>query len=122
MAGTLPNLTTCCDPCSDPTVVNIPGAVGATGAAGTNGTNGKNAFTTFTAEFTVPAELASDVATVADTSWISKNQILYAAKVDGSVIGYYQATAIGSSTSVTLKNLENTTLGLTLTILRLELA
>lgn len=36
------------------------------------------------------------------------NQILYASKSDGSVVAYLQAVAIGGTTSVTLKNIEDT--------------
>ena len=56
----------------------------------------------------MPAEGASAVATVADTSWMAIGQIVYAAKSDGSVVGYLQATAIGGATTVTLKNIEDT--------------
>jgi len=85
----------------------VPGPAGADGANGTNGTNGVNAFTTFTVAFTMPAELGSAVATVGSTAWMSINQIIYAAKTDGSVVGYLQVTAIGGATSVTLKNIED---------------
>lgn len=55
----------------------------------------------------MPAELGSAVATVGSTAWMSVNQIIYAAKTDGSVMGYLQVTAIGGATSVTLKNVED---------------
>lgn len=107
MAGTLVNQVNCCDPCTDPQSVAVPGPAGAAATNGTNGTNGVNAYTTFTAAFTMPAELGSAVATVATTSWMAVNQVLYAAKTDGSVRGYFQVTAIGGATTVTLKNLED---------------
>lgn len=112
MASTLPSPSQCCTPtCDEPQSIQVPGAAGAAGSNGTNGTDGVDAYTTFTVAFTMPAELASDTATVGDTSWIAVNQILYAARADGSVIGYFQATAVGGATSVTLKNLEDTASG-----------
>lgn len=111
MSAALPLATTCCDPCESPVSVAVPGPQGEAGPAGAAGSNGVNAFTLFTANWTIPAELASAVAAVADTSWIAVNQIVYAAKADGSVIGYFQATAIGGATSVTLKNLEDAATG-----------
>lgn len=111
MASTLPNAVTCCTPCPDNDTVQVPGPEGPAGNAGAAGATGQSAFTTFTVNFTIPAELGSAVATVASTSWIGVNQILYAAKTDGSVIGYFKATAIGGATSVTLMNLEDTATG-----------
>lgn len=113
MAAALPTIPTeCCPPaCDDVTTVQVPGPAGTNGVSGTNGTNGQNAFTTFTANFTIPAEGASSVASVTNSDWIAINQIVYAAKSDGSVMGYFQATAIGGSTSVTLKNVEDTASG-----------
>lgn len=78
------------------------------GAAGTNGTDGDDAFSLFSSIFTIPAELASAVAAVDSTAWMSINQIVFAARADGSVSGHFQVTAIGGATSVTLKNLEDT--------------
>lgn len=111
MPGTLPSLQ-CCDPvCDTPSTVEVPGPPGDQGDPGNDGAAGASAFTTFTLAFTMPAELGSAVATVVDTSWMAINQIVYAAKSDGSVIGYFQATAIGGSGSVTLKNLEDAATG-----------
>jgi hypothetical protein len=108
MPSSLPAPSQCCNTACDATdQVEVPGPAGDDGAAGANGTNGANAYTTFTADFTIPAELGSDTATVADSSWMAVNQIIYAAKTDGSVVGYFQVTAIGGATSVTLKNLED---------------
>jgi hypothetical protein len=59
----------------------------------------------------MPAELGSVVVTVVDTSWMAVNEIVYCAKTDGSVIGWFQVTAIGGPTTVTLKNLENSATG-----------
>lgn len=108
MSATLPLPQQCCIPtCDEPTSIQVPGPAGADGANGTNGTDGVSAFTTFTVAFTMPAELGSAVATVGTTAWMSVNQIIYAAKTDGSVTGYLQVTAIGGATSVTLKNVED---------------
>ena len=109
MAGTLPSLLTCCDPCDDPTVVQVPGPQGSSGAAGAAGATGRNAFTTFTNPFVMPALGASGAAVVGDTGWMAVNQILYGAKSDGSVVGYLQVTAITTSVDCTLKNLEDGT-------------
>lgn len=108
MASALPNPSQCCAPtCTEPTSVAVPGPAGEDGADGANGTDGINAFTTFTADFTIPAELGSAVASVATSAWASINQIVHASKTDGSVSGYFQVTAIPSALSVTLKNLED---------------
>lgn len=113
MASTLPSVQSeCCPPvCTTQTTVSVPGPAGTDGLNGSNGTNGINAFTSFSSNFTIPAEGASSVASVTNSDWIAINQIVYAAKSDGSVVGYFQATAIGGSTSVTLKNVEDTASG-----------
>lgn len=88
------------------TVRLLPGPRGNTGTAGTNGTDGVSAFTTLTADFTMPAELATAVATVANTTWMTPGNVYY---MQGA--GWLQATAIGSATSVTLMNLEDAATG-----------
>lgn len=110
MPSTLPSVQDCCvETCECPATVNIPGPSGENGTNGTPGENGINAFTTIvTAAFLMPAEGASAVANVAETSWMGINQILYVAKTDGTVVGYLQVLAIGSPNLVTLKNLEDT--------------
>jgi hypothetical protein len=85
----------------------VPGPAGANGANGANGTNGVSPFTTFTALYTIPAELASSVATVANTSWMVIGQKLYGSRTDGSIHAFFEVAAIGGATSVTLKNLED---------------
>lgn len=114
MAGTVPAvLLDCCTPdCEEPVSVAVPGPPGDDGANGTNGAAGVSGFTTFTAAFTMPAEGASAVATVGTSAPFAVNQILYAAKTDGSVRGYLQVTAIGGATSVTLQNIEDTATGI----------
>jgi hypothetical protein len=84
------------------TVRLLPGPRGNTGTAGTNGTDGVSAFTTLTADFTMPAELGTAVATVANTTWMTTGNTYY---LQGA--GWLQVTAIGSATSVTLRNLED---------------
>jgi len=108
MSATLPLPSQCCTPCADPPTIQTPGPAGANGTNGTNGTNGENAFTTVTAAFTMPGELLSVVATVASTAWMGINQIVWVTRVDGTVSGFMQVTAIGGVTSVTLKNLKDT--------------
>lgn len=108
MAATLPVPNQCCSPCDDIIIQQIAGPTGPAGAAGTNGTNGVNAYTTFTANFTIPAELATAVATVANTSWMAVSQKVYGTRADGTIHAFFEVTAIGGATSVTLKNLEDT--------------
>lgn len=110
MASTLPRISSeCCPPdCYEPTSVQVPGPAGAAGTNGTNGTNGVSPFTTFTVAYTIPAELGTSVATVGDTSWMVIGQKLYGSRVDGSVHAFFEVSAIGGATSVTLKNLEDT--------------
>lgn len=109
MASTLPTVPSeCCPPdCEEVQSVQVPGPMGEDGQDGTNGTNGVNAFTTFSADFTIPSELGSAIASVADSSWMTINQILHGSKTDGSVSAHFQITAIPSAISVTLKNLED---------------
>jgi hypothetical protein len=79
----------------------VPGPKGDAGAGGTNGTNGQNAYTTLSANFTMPAELATANATVVNSGYITLNQVL-------CLLGsYLQATAIIDAVTVTLKNLED---------------
>jgi hypothetical protein len=84
----------------------LPGPRGNTGTAGTNGTDGVSAFTVLDADFTMPAELATAVATVDDTSWMTTGNTYYL-----QTAGWLQVTAITSATSVTLRNLEDTATG-----------
>jgi hypothetical protein len=109
MAGTLPTVAgECCPPaCSEVASIQVPGPAGVNGQDGLSGIDGLNAWTVLTNNFVIPAELGSAVASVADSSWIALNQILYATKADGSVSGYFQATALPSAISVTLQNLED---------------
>lgn len=110
MASTLPgpSLGECCPPeCTEVASIQVPGPRGIEGEDGTDGTDGTNVFTTFTAAFTIPAELATGVATVADTSWMVIGQILYGSRVDGSIHAFFEVAAIGGATSVTLQNLED---------------
>lgn len=109
MASTLPNTgSNCCAvDCSDVTTIQTPGPQGEEGDPGSNGTDGVNAFSTFTNAYTIPAELGSASAVVSSTEWMGLNQVLYAARVDGTVLAYLQVTAITDGTNCTLKNLED---------------
>lgn len=102
MSAMLPEAVPCCNPCSESTLIQVPGATGAAGTAGTNGTNGVSAFTTTTSSFVMPAEGASVVVAVANTSWMALLQILFV-----QTAGWMRVAAIGSATSVTLTNLES---------------
>jgi hypothetical protein len=83
----------------------LSGTNGAAGSNGTNGSDGINAFTATTANFTQPAELATVVISVGDSSWVSIGQVLY---VEGG--GYYEVTAAAVGT-ITIRNLEDTSTG-----------
>lgn len=133
MAGAIITATDCCNTCDCPEVENVPGPQGETGetgvtggigpegpegpagvgsagpagAAGADGTDGINAFTVTTANFTQPAEGATVNVEVANSSWIASGQHIY--NLGG---GDYEVTAIPDGTHVTLKNLEDTALGL----------
>ncbi len=102
MASTLPQVDNCCLPCDNPTTVNIPGPIGPAGADGTNGADGANAFTALSVAFTMPAELATDTATVLDTSWMVVGEVVFV-----QTLGYMEVSAINSSVSVDLTNLED---------------
>src|SRR3990167_2294804 len=103
MAGIIPNVADCCSPCSGVATVEVPGPTGAAGSNGTNGTNGVNAFTTLTAQFLMPAEGATVVASVANSTWAVINQLVYVQNA-----GWMRVTAKPSSTQLTLRNEEAT--------------
>lgn len=98
-------LSDCCQPaCQDQTSGQIPGPKGDTGSNGTNGVDGVNAFTTTTANFTMPASLATAVATVVNSTWATIGQIVFLQNC-----GWLEVTAKTDSTHITLKNLETAT-------------
>lgn len=80
-----------------------PGADGTNGTGGGDGSDGINAFTVTTADFNQPAELATVVVSVAESSWAAIGQNVFI-----PVGGYYEVTAIVAGT-LTLKNLKDTT-------------
>lgn len=82
--------------------VNIPGSPGAAGAAGAAGANGVSAIAVLTAPFTMPAELASAVASVDSSAGFTIGQVVYL-----QFLGYFEVTAKPLATQVTLKNLED---------------
>jgi len=103
MAETLPSVNDCCTPCSGTATVQVPGPTGTTGSSGSDGTDGVNAHTTTTADFDMPAEAATVVVNVSDSTWMTTNQVLYL-----TTAGYMQVSAKPTTTSVTLLNLEDT--------------
>jgi hypothetical protein len=102
MASTLPVADSCCVPCEGVDVQQVPGPKGDPGTPGTNGTNGINAYTTLTANFTMPAELATAIASVASSDWMTVGQVVFV-----KTLGYLEVTAKTDSTHATLKNLES---------------
>lgn len=89
------------EPCCTETV-SVPGPQGPTGADGTDGTDGLDAYTTLTAALTMPAELATVVASVGSSVPFSVGQVLFV-----QFLGYMAVTAKPTTTSVTLRNLED---------------
>lgn len=106
MAGLLPDANTCCDPCSEPVSVAVPGPTGATGADGSDGADGLNAYTVTTAGFNMPAELANVTISVSSSAWASIGQVVYVTV--GGALGYFEVVTKPGSTSLELKNLEDT--------------
>jgi hypothetical protein len=104
---TLPQIDNCCvQPCDETVVQNIPGPSGEDGSSGADGADGVSAFTVLTAAFTMPAEAATAIATVANTSWMTVGQIVF---MQG--IGYLQVDSITDSTHFVAKNIEDTATG-----------
>lgn len=99
----LPSSSDCCTPCTEPTSVAVPGPQGEPGTNGTNGTNGVNAFT-LASSFIMPTELGNVTVTVANSSWMTVFEIVFAQ--GGGTIGFFQVQSIPTGTSVVLKNLE----------------
>lgn len=95
-------MATTCSP-----IVRTPGTAGTNGTNGTNGATGQNAHTTVNGQFLMPAEGVSVVVNVINSNWMVVGQN-YA--VEGA--GTMRLSAIGSSTQITLLNIENTALGL----------
>lgn len=94
--------------CAEQTnIVITPGPKGADGTNGTNGTDGTNAFTTLTASFVMPVELGNVTATVGNSGWVSIGQVLYV-----QTAGYMSVVAVPDATSVTIRNLEDSTSGI----------
>ena len=94
--------------CAEQTnIVITPGPKGADGTNGTNGTDGTNAYTTLTASFVMPVELGDVTATVGNSGWVSIGQVLYV-----QTAGYMSVVAVPDATSVTLRNLEDSTSGI----------
>lgn len=107
--NTLPAPGQCCQPtCDSPEVIQVPGPAGANGVNGTNGTNGVDAFTLVTADFVMPGELLTVVATVGNTSWMAIGEIVWVTRADGTVSAYMQVTNVGGANTVTLKNVRDT--------------
>lgn len=80
--------------------VVVPDDNPATGRWEALATPGQGAYTTLSAQFVQPAVAATVVASVVNTSWLAVGMRLFI--VNG---GYYEVTAIGSLTSVTVRNL-----------------
>lgn len=107
MSASLPVSDPCCiSSCDDVLVQNVPGPQGESGTNGTNGTDGISAVTTLTVAFTMPAEGATAVATMATTAGLVIGENVF---VQG--LGTLEVTAIGSAVLATLENVEDTAAG-----------
>lgn len=103
MAQVLPQPASCCNPCSDPVVQEVPGPPGGDGTNGTNGTDGENAFSSTTANFTQPAVNSNVAVTQTDTDWMTVGQAVFV-----ETGGYYRVVSKNlpsGGTIATLKNL-----------------
>jgi hypothetical protein len=101
----LPSVGGCCETCEEQPSVQVPGPQGDPGADGTNGTDGINAFTTCDS-FTMPAEGANVTVTCGNSDWCDAGEIVYA--TGGAAKGWFEVQSKPNSTSVILKNVENT--------------
>lgn len=93
----------CTSTCTEPQIINIPGASAAPALPGQNGLDGVSAFTVTTAAFAMPAELANVTVSVANSLWMAVGQTVF---LPGPCT--MQVAAIPNSVSVTLKNLKDT--------------
>lgn len=82
---------------------SVPGPPGLDGDDGGAGVNGINAFTTTTANFNMPAEGADVSVSVLDSRWAVPTQKVYVAGA-----GYMEVRSKPTSTSIVLRNVENT--------------
>lgn len=112
MAGLLPNPDNCCDLCEEPTSVAVPGPEGPEGPACVPCEDGVSSFTT-AESFVMPAELANVTVTVLSSEWMTTGQIVWAK--GGGAQGNFEVQSKPNTTSVILKNLEDTASGLYLT-------
>lgn len=109
MSQLLTSTNECCLDCDTECDVTtaIPGPAGEDGTDGEAGAAGVNAFTATTAPFTMPAEGGTVTVSVSNSTWMSNNQLIY---VDTA--GYMNVQSKPNSTSVILRNEENTASGL----------
>lgn len=98
----------CSQTCTPGGAISTPGPQGSAGADGTNGTNGIDAFTlTADGAGVMPAEGGSvTLNTTTSTAFLGVGQLVYV-----TTWGYMQVTIVPTSTSVTLKNVEDTGTG-----------
>jgi len=94
---------TCCPPCPDVQVENIPGPEGENGQNGTDGTNGFNAYTITTSDFVVPLNDGATPVTVAvgNSAWANAGQIIF---IQGA--GYFQCVSKPDTTHMILVYLD----------------
>jgi hypothetical protein len=105
MSALLAGSSDCCDVCEEPVAVQIPGTQGDPAEPCTPCVDGTNAFTTADS-FAMPAELANVTVTVLNSDWMTSGQIVWAK--GGGAQGNFEVQSAPTSTSVILKNLEDT--------------
>lgn len=107
MSNFVRTIGNCCNPCSAPQTVNIPGAEGPAGADGAPGADGVSAFTTVT-DVTAPLQPAVGATVnveVGTTLWMVVDGRLIIGPPTGSFMGYYRIASIVSDTVVEIENL-----------------
>src|SRR4051812_45523558 len=94
----MPETQVCSPCCSEVQTENVPGSQGA------------SAITLTTASFVIPAKNATVTIAVADTTWIPTGKVLFIGGCN------FVVTGVGSTTSLTIKNLglkDDTAVGVT---------
>lgn len=100
----MPIPSSCCSSsCPDVEVINVPGAQGTAGADGADGTDGVNGYAIVAATETdvVPAIGGTVTVTVDSSDWIAVGMNVY---IEG--LGYFEVTAVPTTTTVTLEYLD----------------
>lgn len=82
-------------------IVNVPGTPGVNGATGATGAAGSNAWASLAADFTMPAQLGTGVATLDHADWLALGEPLWI-----EFLGTLRVETI-SGNDVTVTNLQD---------------